>query len=95
MELIDIDDAKRLWLCVLIQLMEDYVRPNPIAGNLEEGKAAKTNAISWIEGNSRDYKLVCEYAAVDSNRLRNTILTANSKELHAIIKQYRKAIKPS
>lgn len=95
MKLVNEDDARKLWLCVIIQLIEDYARPYPIADGDGESKAAKAQAISWFKTNSKDYRLVCDYANVDANKLRRIVLNSNSKDLHGIINKFRETSQPS
>lgn len=84
---------KRLYIQIIIQLLEDIILDNPVAVSIAEGKLAKLQARAWFLANSEDYKVICECADINASMLRKTVL--NSKppytELKILVYEYSQA----
>ncbi len=80
---------QRLFLGVIIQLIEDYVCDMPVGANQTESRLAKIHATAWFRQNTTDFKEVCENAGIDSGKLRKTVLSSTPSNLQELLNEYR------
>jgi hypothetical protein len=62
----DIENHYNLWRAVLDQAVQDY----SYKGKSEEGLKAKKEVEKWLRYKYKEFKFVCEMAAVDHARAR-------------------------
>lgn len=80
---------QKLFLNVIIQIVEDYAFDIPVGANVEERKLAKTQAKSWFTNNSEDFNEVCDNAGINAKWLRKRVLASNPKSLQRLINAFR------
>lgn len=80
---------QRLFLGVIIQLIEDYAVDMPVGANKTESRLAKIHAETWFRQNTADYKEVCDSAGVDSVKLRKRVLSSTPSDLQGLLDEYR------
>lgn len=79
------EPEQRLFLNVVIQLIEDYATDTtPILIRLQ--------ANAWFKSNSMDYKEVCDNAGIDSAWLRQKVLTSKPSDLQRLLHEFRKLV---
>jgi hypothetical protein len=64
--------SKRLFQAIIIQAFQDLQN----SANTGEQRAAKTSAMTWLTGNSKDFRKICEWADQDPDRVRARALYA-------------------
>jgi hypothetical protein len=89
-----VEPEKKLYLKIIIQLIEDYIVKNPVGVNPKERTLTKAQAKSWFLANSEDYITVCDFAGVNHMALRKIVLNAKPpyKELWELINEYNNLI---
>lgn len=85
------EPEQKLYVNVIIQIIEDFIKPNPTAANTSESKIAKQQAVEWFTDASKGLVEVCEYANVDASWLQKRVLTAKYPytELKDLISKYK------
>jgi hypothetical protein len=53
--------SRRLFQAIIIQAFQDIQN----SANTGEQRAAKTAAITWLTGNSKDFRKICEWADLE------------------------------
>lgn len=86
------EDEQKLFIRVIIQLIEDYTIDSPVAANKAESVIAKQDAIEWFTRSSKDYRMTCEFAGIHPDWLRTKVLNSDKEQLKRLINEYRRII---
>lgn len=79
------EPEQRLFLNVIIQLIEDYASDTTPA-------LIRLQALAWFKSNSMDFKEVCDNAGIDSTWLRAKVLSSKPSDLQRLLNEFRKFI---
>jgi hypothetical protein len=68
-DLVTIESEVRLWRSVIDQAISDFMSTNKARESLSNKERAKI----WLRGKTEDFSIVCEYAFLNPQHVRNEV----------------------